>query len=41
MSVVLHHRETQTHYRENTKAPADPVYLAIDHSLVNRKQSTQ
>lgn len=28
-------------YRENTKAPTGPVYLDIDKSSVNRKQSTQ
>lgn len=27
-------------YQENTKAPTDPVYLDIDQSVVNRKQST-
>lgn len=26
-------------YQENTKSPADPVYLDIDQSLVNRKNN--
>lgn len=42
--TLLQHQETETNtesIKKTQKSPADPVYLDIDQSLVNRKQSTQ
>lgn len=44
VSVIQRRQETKTNtesIKKTQKSPTDPVYLDIDQSLVNRKQSTQ